>query len=125
MTIILHIARRDNWEKAEASGQYCADTLMSQGFIHCSTPRQIIPVANTRFRGEKDLVLLCIESEKVDADIRYENLEGGDDLFPHIYGSLNPDAVVDVLDFKPHADGTFALPQMREGDDNGNNDLPG
>ena len=109
MSIILHIARQENWEEAQASGLYRADTLMTEGFIHCSTPEQVVGVANTWFRGQRGLVLLCIDTEALEAEIRYENLEGGDELFPHVYGPLNLEAVVRVLDFEPQADGAFAL----------------
>ncbi len=72
-------------------------------------------MANFLFCGQTDLVLLCIDSRKVGADIRDENLEGGDNLFPHIYGPLNIDAVIKVLDFQPQANGTFVLPKaLRE-----------
>lgn len=113
-SIILHIARRDEWEKAKESGSYRADTLESQGFIHCSMPEQVISVANFLFPGQSNLVLLCIDSRKVEAEIRHENLEGGDKLFPHIYGPLNVGAVVKVVDFKPQSDGTFVMPKVFE-----------
>lgn len=87
MDIILHITRREDWKAAQASDAYRADTLASQGFIHCSTPEQVIPVANARFRGQEGLVLLAIDSGAVEAEIRYENLEGGDELFPHTDGA--------------------------------------
>jgi uncharacterized protein (DUF952 family) len=111
MDMILHIARRDDWEKAQSSAAFRGDTLESEGFIHCSRPEQVVRVANSLYRGRDDLVLLCIDSSKVEAEIRYENLEGGDELFPHIYGPLNVAAVVAVLDFEPQADGTFTLPE--------------
>jgi uncharacterized protein (DUF952 family) len=111
MSIILHIARQENWEEAQASGLYRAGTLMTEGFIHCSTPEQVVGVANTWFRGQRGLVLLCIDTEALEAEVRYENLESGDELFPHAYGPLNLEAVVRVLDFEPQADGAFALPE--------------
>jgi uncharacterized protein (DUF952 family) len=111
MDIILHITTRDAWERATVSRSYRADTLESQGFIHCSKPEQVIRVANSLFRGQDNLVLLCIDSGEVDAEIRYENLEGGEQRFPHIYGPLNVEAVVRVLDFKPCPDGAFVLPE--------------
>jgi uncharacterized protein (DUF952 family) len=107
MTLILHITRREEWEKAKVVGFYRADTLDSEGFIHCSTLTQVIKVANFRFRNERDLVLLCIDSQKVEADIRYEGVE---DLFPHVYGALNVDAVLKVVEFAPGEDGFFKLP---------------
>jgi uncharacterized protein (DUF952 family) len=115
MDLILHIAKRNEWEKAQSSGSYRADTLESQGFIHCSTPEQVVRVADSLFCGHEDLVLLCIDSEKVEAEIRIENLEGGDDLFPHIYAPLTVEAVVEAVDFKPQSDGTFVLPKTLGG----------
>jgi len=56
------------------------------------------------------LVLLCIDRERVAAPVREENLEGGADQFPHIYGPLNPDAVYQVINFVPGSDGLFELP---------------
>jgi uncharacterized protein (DUF952 family) len=111
MDIILHIARQDDWEKARRAGSYQAGTLASQGFIHCSTPEQVVPVANALFPGQEDLVLLCIDTRKTGAEIRHENLEGGEELFPHVYGPLDVEAVVRVLKFKPEPDGTFTLPE--------------
>ena len=110
MALICHITQRANWKKATAEGRYTADTLHSQGFIHCSTPRQVIPVANFLFRGKTDLVLLVINESLVQSNIRYENLEGGTNLFPHIYGPLNLDAIIRVMDFPPKENGTFELP---------------
>lgn len=108
MSIILHITQHDQWQQAKRSGFYRGDTLDSEGFIHCSTPQQIIKVANTFFKGEKGLVLLCIESDKIKAEIKYEGVE--EDYYPHIYGPLNIDAVIQVLDFEPGEDGKFELP---------------
>ena len=111
MEIILHITRRDQWDRAKAVGLYDTPSLYSQGFIHCSKPDQVIAVANFLFHGQTDLVLLCISTERVEAEIRYENLEGGDQRFPHIYGPLNLNAVTKALDFEPRSDGTFVLPE--------------
>jgi uncharacterized protein (DUF952 family) len=108
MTLILHITKREEWEKAKLAGFYRADSLDSEGFIHCSTLTQVIKVANFRFRSQGDLVLLCIDSQKVEADIRYEGVE---DLFPHVYGALNVDAVLKVVEFVCAEDGFFELPQ--------------
>ncbi|MDY6878042.1 MAG: methylmalonyl-CoA epimerase [Chloroflexota bacterium] len=110
MSIILHITKREQWEQAKLTRVYRGDTLDSEGFIHCSTPQQVIKVANAFYHNQKGLVLLCIETAQVQAEIRYEGLEGGE-RFPHIYGSLNTDAVVTALDFEPDEDASFRLPR--------------
>jgi uncharacterized protein (DUF952 family) len=110
MAIIFHIAERKAWHQAHADGSYRPEMFPVEGFIHCSTPEQVIQVANLRFRGQTGLVLLSIDTDRVNAEILYENLEGGQQLFPHIYGELSVDAVVQVSKFTPGADGYFAQP---------------
>lgn len=110
MSTILHITSRGVWRDAQTCGEYRAPSLESQGFIHCSKPEQVAGVANFLFQGRTDLVLLCIDSNHVKPEIRYENLEGGQKLFPHVYGPINVDSVTAVLSFLPNADGLFELP---------------
>ena len=110
MAIIFHITTREAFRKEAAS--YSPEKFQTEGFIHCSTPDQVVKVADARFRGQSGLVLLCIETDKVQPEIRYENLEGGQELFPHIYGELNTDAVLQIVEFAPGADGYFTLPAL-------------
>ena len=109
---ILHLARVEDWDAARAAGAYTADSLRSEGFIHCSEPQQVINVANARFRGRRDLVMLQIGVARLTAPVKYENLEGGDELFPHLYGPLNLDAVTAATPFLPDADGVFDLDEL-------------
>jgi len=110
MPLIYHITRQSDWDTALAAGSYAADSLATEGFIHCSTAQQVIATANRIFKGKRDLVLLSVETDKVGAEIRYENLEGGTNLFPHVYGALAIAAVTAAHDFPPRDDGSFELP---------------
>ena len=112
MNFILHIAYGAAWQQAQAQGAYRGNTLETEGFIHCSLPEQAVPVADALYKGRTDLVLLCIDENKVAADVRYEDCYDSGQAFPHIYGPLNLDAVVSVVDFPPNADGTFTLPKL-------------
>ena len=109
MNMILHVAKRERWKGARLDGVYRGDTLDSQGFIHCSTPKQVVKVANALFHGQEGLILLCIDADRVESEIRYEG--SGREKYPHIYGPLNDDAVVKTLDFRPKKDGNFTLPK--------------
>lgn len=115
MRPIFHIAAGEAWRHARAAGAYRGDSLEAEGFIHASTRLQVLEVANRLFRGRRGLVLLLIDETKVGSEIRRENLEGGEELYPHIHGPLNLDAVVDVLPFPPEADGTFRWPPEVDG----------
>ena len=108
---LLHITSREDWETARKVGIYLADSLEQEGFIHCSTFEQIISTANRFYRNCRDLVVLVIDAERVKAPIQYENLEGGQPLFPHIYGSLNCEAVIAAVALVPDEAGWFELPQ--------------
>jgi uncharacterized protein (DUF952 family) len=108
--IIYHIARKENLQSVLAGSDYAGDTLQTEGFIHCSTAGQVIGVANRYFKGQSGLALLLIETGQVKPEIRYENLEGGSNLFPHIYGPVNRDAIQKIVDLLPGQDGFFTFP---------------
>lgn len=105
---ILHITTAAAWADARAQGAYTADSLSTEGFIHCSDPHQVLRVANQRFAGRTDLVVLRIDPAALHAEVRYENLEGGSELFPHVYGPIPSGAVVSVTPFIPGPDGRFS-----------------
>jgi uncharacterized protein (DUF952 family) len=113
--MIYHITQRKAWELARSAGEYRGDTLDTQGFIHCSTSRQVVSVANSYYPGQHGLVLLCIDPDKLQAELRYEAPDGpaveDENRFPHIYGPLNTGAVTTVLGFEPGANGLFTMPR--------------
>lgn len=96
MNVILHIATPEAWADAIATGAYTADSLATEGFIHCSEERQLAWVVQKHFPGRTRLLLLRIDAARLEAEVRYENLEGGSELFPHVYGAIPVSAVVDV-----------------------------
>jgi uncharacterized protein (DUF952 family) len=113
---ILHVTTSAAWMAARKIGRYEAESLKGQGFIHCSKADQMLRVANLLYKGQNGLVLLVIEPQQLDSRLRWEPGEDLPDvLFPHVYGPINLDAVVEVLDFEPGPDGSFSLPVKLEG----------
>jgi uncharacterized protein (DUF952 family) len=107
---LLHITTRDAWEQARSAGSYAPPSLEIEGFIHLSEPHQVIRVANARYAGAADLVLLSIDHTRLGAPLKYEIGDpGSDERFPHLYGEVNLDAVTTVLDLRETATG-FELP---------------
>ncbi len=116
--MILHLTTCKEWAKAQKDGEYSAPSLMSDGFIHCSTLKQIANTANTFFKGQNGLVVLCIDENKLKSKCRYENPAGGGtydqsvgNLFPHVYGPINISAVIKVVNFPTNKNGSFTLPK--------------
>jgi len=109
---IYHITTRAAWDAALPAGLYNAASLASEGFIHASTLAQVVDIANRFYAGQAGLVLLVIDAGAVRPDVRFDpvTLSGQEQRFPHIYGPLNPDAVVDVVEFAPNQEGSFSLP---------------
>ncbi|HNY11059.1 MAG TPA: DUF952 domain-containing protein [Candidatus Wallbacteria bacterium] len=111
MNYILHITKKSAWDEALKSGVYTHETLESEKFIHCSAPDQVLNVANYIFKNETGLVLLLIDAAKIAFPIKYENLEGGSQLFPHVYGKIKSAAVIAVADFAADGNGVFRMPE--------------
>jgi uncharacterized protein (DUF952 family) len=116
--MIYHITSRTAWNEARERGDYRAESLETEGFIHCSTETQVVPVAEKFYTGLSDLLLLVIEPSRLTSDLKWEPPSGGTpppgvpdgDLFPHIYGPINLDAVVLVFDLQSNPDGKYSLP---------------
>ncbi len=116
--MILHITSRAEWNEAQVRGEYVAPSLETEGFIHCSTEKQVIHVANAFYRGRNDLVLLNIDEARLKPELKWEPPAGipapgisESDSFPHIFGPINLTAVASVLDFVPDpVSGTFTYP---------------
>ena len=118
--MIYHITSRTEWNEALQRGEFRADTLETEGFIHCSTKTQILPVAEKYYKGQQDLVLFEINPSLLSSDLRWEPPSGGapppgvpeGEFFPHIYGPINLDAIVNVYDLESNPDGNYKLPSI-------------
>jgi glutathione S-transferase len=95
---IYHLALRGEWQEATKERvayqrSTLGKSLQDEGFIHCSFASQVQAIASVIFQGQADVVLLTIDPSRVQAEIRVENVDGGEEMFPHIYGPLPLDAV--------------------------------
>jgi len=93
---IYHITSKEEWEQAKANNEYLPKNYVQDGFIHCSIEKQIPGVLDRFYKNQTGLVKLKIEKEKVQRPVLFELAHDLDELFPHIYGALNLDSVVDV-----------------------------
>lgn len=85
-------------------------SLDGGGFIHCSTVDQFLIPANERFRGRGDLILLIVATGRLSAPLVYEDCYESGHRFPHVYGPIDLDAIVDVVDLPCRLDGCFDRP---------------
>ena len=95
-TIIYHITSKEEWTTAITNGFYEAASLAEEGFIHCSTEQQVEGVLQRYFAGKTDLVKLTIDTAKLNAKLQYDFSPSINEVFPHIYGTINLNAVIDI-----------------------------
>ncbi|WP_068113420.1 DUF952 domain-containing protein [Nocardioides dokdonensis] len=98
--LIFHIATAADWAAARSSGSYTTSTrgrtLDEEGFIHAARAEQWRGVhARYYAQASEPLLLLEIDTDRLTSRVVQEPATaGGDELFPHIYGPVEPSAVL-------------------------------
>jgi len=93
--LIYHVALPANWEKYQGRPSYQTESLQTEGFIHCSYENQLPGVLKRYYSRVEKVVILTIETEKLKSKLVAETSTGGE-VYPHLYGRLNHNAVVNV-----------------------------
>ena len=90
--LIYKIFRRAEWVAFRDTGETLGAPIdLADGYIHFSTAAQVAETAAKYFASESDLVLLALDSTRL--DLRWEPARGGA-LFPHLYRRLT---LADIL----------------------------
>lgn len=96
--MIYHVISDKDWQNALLQGFYEAASLATEGFMHCSKKEQVAGVLKRYYQGQAGLLLLHIDENKLISPLKYENSPSVNEDFPHIYGRLNLDAVVTIIE---------------------------
>jgi uncharacterized protein (DUF952 family) len=107
--MIYHVTTEDEWNRNKDKDYYIPDRFQSDNFIHASTSLQVKRIANTIYKKFDQVLLLLIDDEKEKDFIKLENLEGGSELFPHIYHPLPKSSIIEIQRIKKNAEGLFEL----------------
>jgi uncharacterized protein (DUF952 family) len=94
LALIYHVTTEADWLRQADSPVYEADSLATEGFIHCSTADQVAGVLERYYQNVPNLRLLHIDPARLTVPLRYDLATNGEE-FPHLYGPLNKNAVVD------------------------------
>jgi uncharacterized protein (DUF952 family) len=107
--LLYHMARRTEWEQAEAEGLYCGSADdRRDGFMHFSTDEQVAESAAKHRAGQADLLLIVVAEEGT-GPWKWEASRGGA-LFPHLYCPLPVIAAVGVHELPLGPDGLHIFP---------------
>ncbi|HKK46185.1 MAG TPA: DUF952 domain-containing protein [Balneolaceae bacterium] len=107
--LLFHITTREEWKTHQNQGNYEPESLTSEGFIHCSTGSQLQETANRLFAGTNKILLLVIDVSTMRESVKYEEDSDTGNKFPHIYGPLHTNAIIDKIDIKAEDDGSFDI----------------
>lgn len=101
---------QSEWRVAEADGVFRGSGIDHiDGFIHLSSPEQVVETVEKHFAGQRDLLLVAVGAQSLGATLRWERSRG-DDLFPHVYGEIPLTAVVEVVPLPLGSDGKHEFP---------------
>lgn len=107
--LIFHITTKKGWKEYQKNGSYEPESLEQEGFIHCSKGSQLQEIANRLFSGKRKILLLVIDVSTLRSELKYDSDEQSGEQFPHIYGPLNIDAVIDKIPVHAEQDGHFEI----------------
>ena len=113
MAELLHLTDPAAWAEAQRAGSYDRSTrgasLGEVGYVHCSYAHQVERVAAHVYADwTEELVVLRIDPDLLGVEVVEENLEGGEELFPHVYAPIPVEAVTSVEPVR-RVDGAWRL----------------
>jgi len=110
--MIYHMCRADEWATAVAAGTYRGTSQdLADGFIHFSTAVQIVESARKHRAGQDGLLLLAVDADRLGPRVKWEPSRGGD-LFPHLYGPLDPAESASVRPLPLGPNGEHVFPEL-------------
>ena len=97
--IIYHIVTPEVWEKFKDENEYEAESLATEGFIHCSYQNQLDDVLRRYYANADKVLILTINPSLLKSDLIAEPSTNRE-IYPHIYGKINKSAIVDIEERK-------------------------
>lgn len=109
ITTVYHLVDPAWWETFANKDYYESETLSEEKFIHLSTFEQVNGTLANYFKDYERLFLLHIDVSKLTSNLVYEDLFDIGIVFPHLYGRLNRNAVLEVQELLADADGVLKV----------------
>jgi len=94
--LIYHILLPETWKLVRGRSFYEAESFAAEGFIHCSYKDQLEGVLKRYYSDAGEVVVLTIDPAKLSSPLIVEP-STNNELYPHIYGPIDLDAVVEAV----------------------------
>lgn len=113
--VLLHLITVEGWARAQGAGGIEPGPEGGHKFVHLSAPHQVHLPADRLFAGRSDVLLLVLDPDRLEGEVRWEPGVPGDPeamTFPHLYGRLPVAAVTRIVPYAAGPDGTYAPPDL-------------
>ena len=106
MRATYHLTPAEWWAAADSTEPLGAPSLAAEGFIHCTDgAAAIVATANRHYREDpRAFVILTVDLDRVAS--RW-SIEDPGQIYPHVFGPINRDAIVAVVPAPCDQDGEF------------------
>jgi uncharacterized protein (DUF952 family) len=102
----LHLVPEPAWDARNPAESYLPAAYAPDGFVHCTDgDEEMVTVATRFYRGDpRPFLLLTLDLERTGSPWRFDDPS---QIYPHVYGPIDPACVIDVRRMLREADGTF------------------
>ena len=108
--LIFHIVKERIWKEILNNKVHDDILLKRDGFIHCCTFDQLLEVANDNLKNiNENLIVLCINTYYLESKVKWEKNDKNNKIFPHVYGLINSESIIEEIEFKRNENGDFFI----------------
>lgn len=110
MRLTYHGTPKPYFDSLDPGEPYLPRDFDADGFVHCTDGAEALSIVlSTYYKDDPDdWLVLYLDLDRVASPVRYDDPA---EIFPHIYGPINRDAIVAVKPIGRAEDGTFLRPE--------------
>lgn len=110
-SLLFHVTLKSEYKQNLQGNEYGLESIKKTGFIPCVEFNQIIDFSNKNFKGvhNDDTVVICIDPSRLKSEIKWESNENSSMVYPNVYGLINKDCIINVVDLNRDIDGNFYM----------------
>jgi len=110
LRLTYHATTKAHFESLHPTKPYLPPDFDADGFIHCTDGAEAPSIVLTTYYKDEpgDWVVAYVDADRITSPVRYDDRA---EVFPHVYGPINRDAILAVKEIGLVEDGTFLGPE--------------
>lgn len=104
--LTFHLVPAEVWMASDPTRPYEASSLADEGFIHCTDGEvELLRTAYRHYRGDsRPFLALSVDLDRIAVPW---TIEDAGQVYPHVFGPIERDAIVGVASLRRGRDGRF------------------